>query len=118
MHSGKTPDPVDQIDFFQFLRILWSWKWVIVAAVLLSQALIMYKTATTPKRYSSVSKFIFKEGEKPGSNLGNLAAMMGLGGALGGGTDLANFFDVILFTDDFLKQILDRKWSTGTDSAT
>jgi uncharacterized protein involved in exopolysaccharide biosynthesis len=117
MYPSGTQDP-GKIDFFQLLRILWSWKLVIAGCLLASQALIAYKSFATPKRYSAESKFIFKEGQKANSNFGNLAMMMGLGSALGEGSDLANFFDIIIYTDDFLRHILDRKWSTGTDSAT
>lgn len=116
MEQDTRQESIDQVDFPRLIRILWRWKGLILACVVFTQGLVVYKNFTTPKRYSTVSRFIFKEGQKANSSMGNLAMMMGLGGMVGGGTDLADFFDVILYTDDFLKQILDRKWMVGEDS--
>jgi hypothetical protein len=111
-------DRNETIDLKGFLQLIWKWKWLVAATFLLSQAFVAYSLLHKSHRFKADTKFIFKTSSATEIPLSNLAAMVGITGGSSKG-DISNYFDIIIFTDDFLAKILNRKWVLDNgDSAT
>jgi len=105
------------VSLAQLIRCLWAYRILIMgitAASLLVAGVIF--TRFTPK-FVSASKFICKSNS--GGNLGNLGALASLAGIqtpARGDVNPSEYFNDILFDDEFLERLLVRNWFYRQDS--
>ncbi len=105
----------ENTDIFQLLAIMRSRKMVIFTFVIISQFIALVIYLTTPVRYTAQSQFIFKTGggENP---ISDLAALVGVRSGDGNKSNISAYFDVILFTNEFIEKVLQKRWNLGNDS--
>src|SRR4051794_30765390 len=103
--SGKTENYIDIREIF---GAIWRRKWVVVVFLVLSQLLYLGLHLSAPRLFTTDTGFIFKDSQSSMSGLGGLASLVGIRPQAK--TNLSDFFEVIMFNDEFLGKIVDRKW--------
>jgi uncharacterized protein involved in exopolysaccharide biosynthesis len=107
----------DEIDLRLVLAYVWKRKWVVAVSLLIFSGLGLGYIHFKHPRYMATSKFSVKTNENQAAGqLRNLAALAGIN--VGGGSTLnpEAIFPELLQDDEFLENLLQKKWSTGGDS--
>lgn len=107
----------DEIDLRVVFQYVWRRIWIVFTSVLVFLGLGMTYIHFKQPRYLATSKFVVKTSEdNAAGQLRNLAALAGIN--VGGGSSINPdaVFGELLKDDEFLENILRKKWSTGRDS--
>ena len=116
MDISSNPRTQDTVNLRDMIAVLRRRKYVFLAICLFVSAYAVKLAMTTPPVYVSVSKFVCKTAESGDGQLSQFAALTGLNLNRPQTNNPSIYFEDLIWDDQFLEGILDRKWEFKGDS--
>lgn len=105
----------DIIDLRQLASAIWRARWAVLGLLIVGWAVTVAIYLQKPRRFAAHSAFVFKSAE-PNSSLFNIASMVGIRDLSSKGPDISSYYESVLFSDEFLSKVANRKYATKGDS--